>query len=84
MQQNSQQAAGGKADAHRRDKPNLDVNRGLVAYHLMALQERGFVKSDYNLLILPELEQTRIFYCLVAASTSSFISVIIVSQRPSA
>jgi predicted transcriptional regulator len=32
----------------------LDVKRRLVAYHLMALQERGFVKSNYGLLFLLE------------------------------
>jgi DNA-binding transcriptional ArsR family regulator len=35
----------------------LDEERMLVAYHLMALQERGFVKSDYGIFILQELEQ---------------------------
>jgi hypothetical protein len=36
----------------------LDVKRGLVAYHLDTLQERGFVKSNYGLLMLLELEQS--------------------------
>ncbi len=35
----------------------LDVKRGLVAYHLLKLKERGFVKSNYGILILLELEQ---------------------------
>jgi DNA-binding transcriptional ArsR family regulator len=35
----------------------LDEKRGLVAYHLLALQERGFVKSNYGLLMLLEPEQ---------------------------
>ncbi|MBN1763395.1 MAG: ArsR family transcriptional regulator [Methanomicrobia archaeon] len=35
----------------------LDEKRGLVADHLMALQEYGFVKSNYGLLILLEPEQ---------------------------
>jgi DNA-binding transcriptional ArsR family regulator len=30
----------------------LDEERMLVAYHLMALQERGFVKSNYEYLVL--------------------------------
>jgi DNA-binding transcriptional ArsR family regulator len=30
----------------------LDEKRGLVAYHLMALQERGFVKSNYGIFLL--------------------------------
>jgi DNA-binding transcriptional ArsR family regulator len=32
----------------------LDETRGLVAYHLLALQERGFVKSKYELFVLLE------------------------------
>ena len=35
----------------------LAVKRGLVAYHLSKLQERGFVKSNYGTLVLLELEQ---------------------------
>ncbi|MGC9443616.1 MAG: helix-turn-helix domain-containing protein [Candidatus Methanospirareceae archaeon] len=35
----------------------LDEKRGLVAYHLDTLQEHGFVKSDYGLLLLLESEQ---------------------------
>jgi DNA-binding transcriptional ArsR family regulator len=35
----------------------LDLKRGLIAYHLMALQERGFVTSNYGRLILLEPEQ---------------------------
>ena len=30
----------------------LDTERMLVAYHLMALQEHGFVKSNYGIFIL--------------------------------
>jgi DNA-binding transcriptional ArsR family regulator len=35
----------------------LGAERRLVAYHLMALQERGFVKSNYGIFLLQELEQ---------------------------
>jgi len=35
----------------------LNVKSGLVAYHLNTLQERGFVESNYGILILLELEQ---------------------------
>jgi predicted ArsR family transcriptional regulator len=30
----------------------LAVERGLIAYHLTTLQERGFVKSKYGIFIL--------------------------------
>jgi predicted ArsR family transcriptional regulator len=35
----------------------LDTERMLVAYHLMALQEHGFVKSNYGIFLLLEPEQ---------------------------
>jgi predicted transcriptional regulator len=35
----------------------LDVKKGLVAYHFMVLEERGFVKSNYGIFILLEPEQ---------------------------
>jgi len=35
----------------------LDEKRMLVAYHLDTLQERGFVKSNYGILVLLEPEQ---------------------------
>ncbi|HDS44893.1 MAG TPA: ArsR family transcriptional regulator [Methanomicrobia archaeon] len=35
----------------------LDEKRGLVAYHLDTLQEHGFVKSEYGIFLLQELEQ---------------------------
>jgi predicted ArsR family transcriptional regulator len=38
----------------------LDVKGGLVAYHLMALQERGFVKSKYEHLFMLEQRGTAI------------------------
>jgi len=30
----------------------LDEKRGLVAYHLLVLQEHGFVKSNYGIFLL--------------------------------
>jgi DNA-binding IclR family transcriptional regulator len=36
----------------------LGAEKSLVAYHLDTLQERGFLKSNYGLLILLELEQS--------------------------
>jgi DNA-binding transcriptional ArsR family regulator len=35
----------------------LGAERRLVAYHLMALQEHGFVKSNYGIFLLLEPEQ---------------------------
>jgi len=35
----------------------LGAKRGLIAYHLLVLEERGFVKSNYGLIILLEPEQ---------------------------
>ena len=38
----------------------LDEKRGLVAYHLLALQEHGFVKGKYELLFMLEQSGTAI------------------------